>query len=266
MNRNGTDPLPDALGELAASPSTDLLDRVIARWITVPSKVGDLFVTFTDEGISYVRLAETAESAEEFLESYRSRFGRPLRRAERPPAGLLPALRTGQTHSLQLDLRGAREFEREVLETTLRIPLGQTRPYAWIAREMGRPGALRAVGSALARNPVPVLIPCHRVTRSDGQPGDYVFGAQVKEALLRAEEVNLDEVRKLARARIFYLGSDTTGIVCFPTCHHARQISPGHRHGFRSIGQAADAGYRPCLHCRPSEDVSCRSPLSPQSP
>ena len=88
-----------------------------------------------------------------------------------------------------------------------------TRPYAWIAQGIGRPGA---VGSALARNPVPVLIPCHRVTRSDGQPGDYVFGMQVKEALLRAEEVNLDEVRKLARARIFYLGSDATGIVCLP--------------------------------------------------
>lgn len=251
MNRNGTDPLLDALGGLAASPPIDLLDRVIARWITVPGKVGELFVGFTDRGINYVRLAETLDSAEEFFESYRNRFGRPLRPAERPPAGLLPALRTGRTRSVQLDLQGVSEFERKVLETTMRIPVGQTRPYAWIAREIGRPGAVRAVGSALARNPVPVLIPCHRVTRSDGQLGDYVFGTHIKEALLRAEEVNLDEVRELAQARIFYLGSNTTGIVCFPTCHHARQISPGHRKGFRNIGQAADAGYRPCLHCRP---------------
>jgi hypothetical protein len=108
------------------------------------------------------------------------------------------------------------------------------------------------VGSALGRNPVPVLIPCHRVTRSDGQPGDYVFGTPTKEAILRAEDVNLAEVRELAKARVFYLGSDTTGIVCFPTCHHARRITPQHRRGFRTIGQAREAGYRPCLHCRPA--------------
>jgi methylated-DNA-[protein]-cysteine S-methyltransferase len=93
----------------------------------------------------------------------------------------------------------------------------------------------RAVGSALGRNPVPVLIPCHRVTRSDGAIGDYAFGSDTKESLLRAEEVDLDEVRELARGNVFYLGSDTTGIVCFPTCRNARRITPEHRHGFRSI-------------------------------
>ncbi|MGH3673929.1 MAG: methylated-DNA--[protein]-cysteine S-methyltransferase [Pseudonocardiaceae bacterium] len=251
MNPNGTDPLLAALTRLATDPPADLLDRVVTRWITVPCSVGDLFVAFTDRGISYVRLAGAAESVEELLESYRSRFGRPLRRINRPPAGIMPALRTGRSRSLEFDLRGASDFEREVLRAAQEIPLGQTRPYAWVAREIGRPGAVRAVGSALGHNPVPVLIPCHRVTRSDGLSGDYVFGAQTKEALLRAEKVNLDEVRELARARIFYLGSDTTGIVCFPTCHHARRISPKHRRGFRTAGQAADAGYRPCRACRP---------------
>lgn len=251
MNRNGTDPLLTALSGLTVSPPTDLLDRVVARWVTVTGELGEMFVGFTDQGINYTRLADAAGGVEDFLESYRQRFGRPVLRADRPPARLLPALRTGRTRSLQLDLRGVSTFEREVLDATRQIPSGQTRPYAWIAREIGRPNAVRAVGSALGRNPVPVLIPCHRVTRSDGQPGDYVFGPEVKVALLRSEGVNLDEVRKLARARIFYLGSDTTGIVCFPTCHHARQIRPGHRHGFRSLGQAATAGYRPCLHCRP---------------
>lgn len=251
MNPNGTDPLLTALTWLATEPSPDFLDRVIARWVTVPSSLGDLFVAFTDRGISYVRLAGTAESVEEILESYRIRFDQPLRRIKRPPAGLLPALRTGRPRSLVFDLRGVTDFEQEVLRAAQKIPPGQTRPYAWLAREIGRPGAVRAVGSALGRNPVPVLIPCHRVTRSDGLSGEYVFGAQTKEALLRAENVNLDEIRELARARIFYLGSDITGVVCFPTCHHARRISPQHRRGFRTTGQAADAGYRPCRVCRP---------------
>ncbi|MCW2916039.1 MAG: cysteine methyltransferase [Actinomycetia bacterium] len=58
-------------------------------------------------------------------------------------------------------------------------------------------------------------------------------------------------MRELAGGNVFYLGSDTTGIVCFPTCRNARRITPEHRHGFRSVTQAEAAGYRPCLHCRP---------------
>jgi hypothetical protein len=90
------------------------------------------------------------------------------------------------------------------------------------------------------------------VTRSNGETGDYVFGAATKEQLLRSERVNLDEVHALARARVHYLGSDTTNIVCFPTCSDARRITPEHRRGFRTVDQAVRAGYRPCLRCRPA--------------
>jgi O-6-methylguanine DNA methyltransferase len=256
MTNNGHDPLTGALGRLAVAPPKDFLTRVVAGWVTVPGVVGELYVAFTDRGISYVRTAESVGAGpgadERFCEDYRRRFGRPVRRAERPPAGLIPALRGKRTAALRFDLRGLSDFERDVLEATLRIPTGQTRPYAWVAREIGRPRAVRAVGSALGRNPVPLLIPCHRVTRSDGRPGDYVFGARTKEALLRAEDVDLDQVRELAAAGVFYLASETTGVVCFPTCQHAKRIAPAHRRGFRSIAQAVDAGYRPCEHCRPA--------------
>ncbi len=67
-----------------------------------------------------------------------------------------------------------------MLSAAALIPRGQTRPYAWVAERAGRPKAVRAVGSALGRNPVPLLIPCHRVTRSDGSLGDYVFGADAQ--------------------------------------------------------------------------------------
>jgi len=64
--------------------------------------------------------------------------------------------------------------------------------------------------------------------------------------------VDLAEVRALASGGVHYLASDTTGVVCFPTCPNARRISAAHRHGFRTVGQAARAGYRPCRHCRPA--------------
>lgn len=252
MIADDTDPIIGALGQLAADPPTDLVDRVVAQWTRLPSPVGDLYVVFTDQGISYTRTAEAVDTGDAaFFQSYRRWFRRPLRPAERPLPGLVSALRDGQARPLRFDLRGLSDFERDVLTTTLRIPVGQIRPYAWVAHQIGRPRAVRAVGSALGRNPVPVLIPCHRVTRSDGRPGNYVFGTATKEALLRAEGVDLDMIRELASAHVFYLGSDTTGIVCFPTCPHARRITPEHRQGFRSVAQAEDAGYRACRSCCP---------------
>ncbi len=64
-------------------------------------------------------------------------------------------------------------FQCSVLKATLEIPLGQTRTYQWVAQRIGKPRAVRAVGQALRKNPYPLIIPCHRVVRSDGAPGAY---------------------------------------------------------------------------------------------
>ena len=260
------DPLLAGLAALATDAPAGLLDRVAARWVRCPGPIGEVFVAFTDHGIAFVRPSEGRPSEGRPSEgrpseegpgedgpaaAFRERFARPLLPADRPPAGLLPALRTGKATGLRFDLRGMSDFQRDVLRATQTIPRGQIRPYAWIARQIGRPRAVRAVGSALGHNPVPILIPCHRVTRADGTIGDYVLGTAAKESLLRAEDVDLDEVRRLAEDHVLYLGSDTTGVVCFPTCHNARRITPAHRHGFRSVTEAEAAGYRPCLRCRP---------------
>jgi methylated-DNA-[protein]-cysteine S-methyltransferase len=243
------DPILDALGELSARPARSLLDRVVSGWTRVPGPIGELYVAFTDHGVNFLRTAD-AMAEDAFLDACRERFGRPLRHAARPPAGLLPALR-GSGRTPRLDLREVPGFDRDVLAATQRIPAGQTRPYGWVAREIGRPKAVRAVGSALGRNPVPVLVPCHRVTRADGEPGEYVFGADTKERLLRKENVDLDALRALAASNVRFLASATTGIVCFPTCHNARRISEPHRRGFASIAAAERAGFRPCQVCRP---------------
>lgn len=86
------------------------------------------------------------------------------------------------------DLSGLSAFTRAVLEITARIPYGQVRSYRWIAGQLGKPGASRAVGNALARNPIPIIIPCHRVVRSDGDLGGYALGLHWKRKLLELEE------------------------------------------------------------------------------
>src|SRR2546422_753737 len=146
----------------------------------------------------------------------------------------------------------ASEFERAVLRKALSSPRGEVRPYSWIAREIGRPAAARAVGTALAHNPIPFLIPCHRVVRSDGRVGGYLFGPKLKRRVLADEGVDVGALDALAHTGTQYHGSDTTRIYCLPTCRNARRISTAHRVPFRSAAEARAAGYRPCAVCRPA--------------
>jgi methylated-DNA-[protein]-cysteine S-methyltransferase len=78
-------------------------------------------------------------------------------------------------------------FRRAVLEETMRIPVGETRSYGWLARKVGKPRAARAVGRVMATNPLPIVVPCHRVVASDGSLHGYGGGLDVKAALLRLE-------------------------------------------------------------------------------
>ena len=247
------DALAASLAALAAPAPPTFADSVFARWVEADGPVGAVYVAFTDRGISHVcPTSWVGDDPDRFLEEYRARFGRPLRRASRAPAGLGTALRAGRGTELRYDLRGVGDFDRAVLAKTLEIPRGEVRPYAWIARESGHPAAVRAAGSALGRNPVPILIPCHRVVRSDGATGNYGFGPQLKVDLLQAERVNLDETRQLGRRGVHYLASDTTGVFCYPSCAHARRITPSHRVELANAAAARAGGYRPCRHCRPA--------------
>ncbi len=87
----------------------------------------------------------------------------------------------------ELDLSRATAFQRQVWETTRLIPYGKTKSYTWVAEEIGKPEAVRAVGQALARNPLPIIIPCHRVLTSDGKLGGYRGGLEMKRHLLYLE-------------------------------------------------------------------------------
>ena len=101
------------------------------------------------------------------------------------------ALVTGKpiTGSLTLDWTGITPFRRAVLEACTSIPAGETRTYAWLAQQVGKPAAARAAGRVMATNPWPLLVPCHRVLGSNGTLHGYGGGLDMKEALLQAEGV-----------------------------------------------------------------------------
>ena len=89
---------------------------------------------------------------------------------------------------IKIDLSAATPFRAAVWEVTRSIPYGDTRSYRWVAGQIGRPEATRAVGQALGRNPLPVIVPCHRVITSDGSLGGFALGRDVKAMLLSLEQ------------------------------------------------------------------------------
>jgi O-6-methylguanine DNA methyltransferase len=228
-----------------------LMDGVLAdatdSFFGVDSPLGMVYVAAGPEGI---RFLAPAASEEEFARRYRERFGRFVVPAARDRVeGLgekVAAALAGERTEVPLDLSRTTPFGRRVLETVRGIPRGEVRPYVWVASEAGSPGASRAVGNIMANNPVPLLVPCHRVVRNDGHTGSYAFGASEKVRLLELEGVSPEEV-----AGSPYVATPTTGIVCHATCRNARRIQPENRLPFRSVREATEAGYRPCRVCRP---------------
>lgn len=242
-------PAPDTL-----APATLLAVGLADAYAELDSPLGPLFVAWNGRGVSAV---VTAEEPAAFEERFERQTHRPIRRAGSLPPALEKAIRRrlggDRRARIDLDLRGRTPFERAVWMKALEIPRGEVRPYAWIAAEIGRPKAVRAVGTALAHNPVPLVVPCHRVVRSDGLLGQYSLGGPGnKRAILAAEGLDPDELERLARRGVRYVASDTTGIFCLPSCHNARRITDRHRVSFGSVAASEAAGYRACRECRPT--------------
>ena len=153
------------------------------------SPLGRILIAATDRGLCAVRFGENAQSMEqelraEFSEAVLHRDDNAMRRYLEP---LVASLRGDNTTiDLPLDLR-ATAFQQKVWNQLRQIPRGETRSYSDIAREIGKPAAVRAVARACAANPVAVAIPCHRVVRRDGELAGYRWGLDRKQKLLKAE-------------------------------------------------------------------------------
>ena len=192
-----------------------------------------LAVSASPKGVSLIRLGEQAPGESRAARSF----------IERAREELHDYLRGQRVYfSVPVDLHDAPEFQAKVLRAAGNIPFGQARPYAWVAKRIGLPGAVRAVGTALGKNPVPLIVPCHRVLKSDGGVGGYIFGTRLKGRLLEIE-----------RTTPVLEGCTSTRIVCRVGCSHLRRAKPENRVVFASVEDARSVGYRPCQVCRPAQ-------------
>jgi len=171
----------------AAAADGGLLD---VAYRTLDTPVGSLLLAATERGL--VRVAYAIEGHDTVLARLAAGVSPRVLRA---PARLDPVAReleeyfggTRDAFDLPLDLRLSQGFRRRVLSHLTDIGYGTTASYAEVAAAAGSPRAVRAVGTACATNPLPVVVPCHRVVRSDGTMGGYAGGVEAKQALLDLE-------------------------------------------------------------------------------
>jgi AraC family transcriptional regulator of adaptative response/methylated-DNA-[protein]-cysteine methyltransferase len=158
---------------------------VTIRWAVVATSIGRMLVAATDKGVCRLSFDEGADDlARRFPRAelreggadFSDLLGQVVAAVEQP----------GDSRAIPLDVQGT-AFQEAVWRELQRIPPGETRSYAQIAAAVGKPGAVRAAGSANGANNVAVLIPCHRVVRSDGTLGGYAYGLDIKRELLRRE-------------------------------------------------------------------------------
>jgi AraC family transcriptional regulator, regulatory protein of adaptative response / methylated-DNA-[protein]-cysteine methyltransferase len=158
---------------------------VTIRWAVVDTKLGKMLLAATDKGICRLSFDEDeAQLARRFPKAEIAAGGAAL---EKLVSGAIAAIEhPAQMPDLPLDIAGT-AFQQAIWNELRRIPAGETRTYADIAAAVGKPKAVRAAGSANGANSVAVLIPCHRVIRTDGSLGGYAYGLERKEKLLSAE-------------------------------------------------------------------------------
>jgi AraC family transcriptional regulator, regulatory protein of adaptative response / methylated-DNA-[protein]-cysteine methyltransferase len=165
----------------------------ISYWISKTS-FGRMIVGATARGVCAVLIGDSDTA---LVAALRSEFPKATLRAgseggNRTVAAVTRLVESGHQENIPLDVGGT-PFQWKVWEALRRIPSGETRTYAEIARSIGKPNAARAVGRACASNRAAILIPCHRVVRGDGVPGEYRWGSTLKHKLLRHEAGSADK-------------------------------------------------------------------------
>ncbi|MBV8198965.1 MAG: methylated-DNA--[protein]-cysteine S-methyltransferase [Candidatus Eremiobacteraeota bacterium] len=183
-------------------PSCDLAKKVVTHIAALRGKMqqpivltsiatplGTLHVGVKQNRIAYLSL-DTGEPLGEVVIRAARRLHRPVVVGD-APGWLRRALdrffATWEIDDAMVDISDLTPFEQAVLRAAARIPPGEVRSYAWVATQVGKPRAARAVGRVMARNPLPLLFPCHRVVDSSGDLHDYYYGREMKARLLKME-------------------------------------------------------------------------------
>ncbi len=164
---------------------------VSITYAIVDSPLGRLLVAGTEKGVCRISVADDDESLEtalrkEFPQAEQSKDSGPLGEWLKIIARVVTGESPDEVTDLPVDVRGT-AFQRRVWEALRRIPRGETRTYAQVADDIGQPSATRAVANACAKNPTPIVVPCHRVVRTDGGIGGYALGIERKKKLLKQE-------------------------------------------------------------------------------
>ena len=163
--------------------------RAPVYYCAIPSPIGRVFVAASGGGLVRVSFRQSEAS---FVSDLRRRLRTDVVRSTERTADVVHQLRAyfageRRRFDVRVDLTGTSPFQRRVLMATASVPAGQVVSYGEIARRIGRPRGSRAVGQALGRNPIPIVIPCHRVIAAGGRIGGYTGGLAIKRRLLRLE-------------------------------------------------------------------------------
>jgi AraC family transcriptional regulator, regulatory protein of adaptative response / methylated-DNA-[protein]-cysteine methyltransferase len=164
-------------------------EGILIRYAVARTDLGWVLVAGTERGVCAIDLGDSREA---LIHAFKARFDRAEHR-EGDPESVRWLRRVTESIvsprrglDLPLDIRGT-AFQRRVWQELRRIPAGKTASYGEVARRIGKPGSARAVARACASNPLALAVPCHRVVRSDGNPGGYRWGVERKRALLERE-------------------------------------------------------------------------------
>ena len=248
--------LASRVKQLSVSPSRSCRDSLQKRLCHCFERIDTggrtAWIVFSSAGIRMIDLSGGDEA--ELRRKYCHRTGKELMSGTMPVEmrkAVEAALRGEGSVLPHVDLEGLSEFEQRVLRTITTIPRGEVRSYEWVARAAGNPQAVRAVGNIMAKNPIPLLLPCHRVVPAAGGLGRYAFGTPLKRSLLEEEGAPVDDLETLAQRHVRFIGSATTKIFCFPTCRDAQRIRPENRVSFHNAEEAGKRGFRPCKRCLP---------------
>lgn len=233
----------------------DLRSRLV-RFGVFESALGPILIGCSEQGVSVVEYLPSRDSGGVKLARRGAEAVEDRARTEglfRELADYLDGRRTRLNWPLDLRLAGS-AFQRRVLEATARLPYGAVASYAGVAREIGAPRSSRAVAQALRHNPLPIVVPCHRVIGSDGDLTGYAGNkVGLKQRLLSLEGIRTAGGRQgyhVERDAVYYCHLDDTEY-CLPTCGSIGRKPLGEFMLYASRARAEAVGLAPCTTCRP---------------
>jgi len=231
------------------------IGRPIARIGLIESSIGRLMVAESDRGLVRVRYIDGSEGDAAMIAALRLKFdlvedaamaARIGNAIERSLAGdTEPATH----HPVDYSLVGS-PFQRRALVRLRQVPAGGVITYQALAAAIGAPSGQRAIGNAMATNPLPIFLPCHRVIRSDGTIGNYGGGVERKLKLLRAEGFRIDQGNRVPPGAVY--GHWQSHIFCQPACPAVRRANRKQWIIFTDPDRALGSGMRPCKLCHPA--------------